>query len=363
MTVEKVTSWLDKWAPNSYQESYDNSGLLIGDPSAEVTGVVVSLDVTEEVVHEAIRKGANLIVAHHPIIFSGLKRITGKNYVERTVMLAIQNNVALYAIHTNLDNVEYGVNRVLSSKLGLENVRILAPKSGMLKKLVAFVPSTHTEVVLDALFDAGAGNIGNYDQCSFSADGTGTFRGGEGSDPFVGVPGERHSEPEQRIEVIVPSDRVKRVVSALLKAHPYEEVAWELYSLENQYSQVGSGMVGSLPKPISTEAFLAQLKETVGGVVRFTAPVKDLVSTIAVCGGSGSFLLNAAKGAKADVFVTADFKYHQFFDAEGEIVIADIGHFESEQFTIDLLYDVIREKFPNFATFQTSVKTNPILYL
>ncbi|TNE30556.1 MAG: Nif3-like dinuclear metal center hexameric protein [Bacteroidetes bacterium] len=363
MRVKDITQFLDSMAPPAYQESYDNSGLLVGDANAEIESAIISLDVTEEVVREAIEKGAGLIVSHHPIIFGGLKRLTGKNYVERTVMLAIRHGIALYAIHTNLDNVSHGVNAKLCEVLGLENTRILAPKAGILRKLVTFVPKSHTEEVVSALFAAGAGHVGAYDQCSFRSEGVGTFRGGEGTDPFVGVPGERHEEIEERVEVILPVDRTKTVLAALFEAHPYEEVAWDLFQLENELLEVGSGMIGTLPKEMSTEAFLAHLKKSVGGVVRFTRPLSDTVKTIAVCGGSGSFLLKNAMAAKADVFVTADYKYHQFFDAEDRIVIADIGHFESEQFTIDLLYDAVHEKFPNFATFQTAVKTNPILYL
>lgn len=363
MKVRDITTFLDQLAPPAYQESYDNSGLLVGDPNAEISSAIISLDVTEAVVEEAIQKGAGLIVSHHPIIFSGLKRLTGKNYVERTVMMAIKNDIALYAIHTNLDNVKHGVNAKLASVLGLKNTRILSPKSGMLRKLVTFVPKQNTANVLDALFKAGAGQIGNYDECSFKSEGVGTFRGAEGTNPYIGTPGIQHCEEENRVEVILPFDKKNPVLKALFEAHPYEEVAWDLLVLENDYQDVGSGMVGELPSPMSTEEFLNLLKGKVGGVVRYTKPISEKVKTIAVCGGSGSFLLGDAIRAGADVFVTADYKYHQFFDAEDKIVIADIGHFESEQFTIDLLNDAIREKFTNFATFQTVVNTNPIIYL
>lgn len=363
MKIKQLTDWLEAWAPSAYQESYDNSGLLVGEPSTEITGVLVSLDVTEAVIDDAIAQGANLIVSHHPIIFGGLKRLNGSNYVERCVMKAIRHNIALYAIHTNLDNVRTGVNAALASKLGLVETSILSEKGGWLRKLITYVPVSHTDQVLEALFAAGAGHVGAYDQCSFRSDGTGTFRGGEGTDPFVGIPGDRHEEPENRVEVILPFDRKGSVLSALKKSHPYEEVAWDMLTLENTSSEHGSGMIGELPEAMSTSDFLSHLKETVGGVVRHTAPVSDKVKTIAICGGSGSFLTASAMAAGADVFVTADFKYHQFFDADGKLVIADIGHFESEQFTIGLLYDAIREKFTNFATFQTVVNTNPIIYL
>lgn len=363
MIVKDLIRFLDSIAPRVYQESYDNSGLLVGDENAEIDSALISLDVTEDVVQEAIDKKAGIIISHHPIIFGGLKSLTGKNYVERTVIKAIQNNIALYAIHTNLDNMSNGVNAKLASVLGLQDTRILSPKEGLLRKLCFYVPVSHTESVLESLFKAGAGKVGNYDQCSFRSQGTGTFRAQEGADPFVGELGIQHKEQEDRVEVVFPVDKTQGVLQALLSSHPYEEVAWDLLKLENSQETLGSGMVGTLPKPVSAMEFLNHLKDTVGGVVRYTKPISETVQKIAICGGSGSFLLRNAISAQADVFVTADFKYHQFFDAEEKIVIADIGHFESEQFTIELINDAVHEKFPNFATFQTAVKTNPILYL
>lgn len=363
MKISEITAHLEAWAPTPYQESYDNSGLLVGQGNTECTGVLVSLDVTEEVIEEAATKGANLVVSHHPIIFGGLKRLNGKNYVERCVMLAIKKDIALYAIHTNLDNVSTGVNARLAEVLGLKDTRILSGKSGWIRKLITFAPKDHAQKVLDALFEAGGGHIGKYDQCSFRSEGTGTFRAGEDTDPFVGEHGIRHDELETKLEVVFPFDKKATILNALQHAHPYEEVAYDILTLENNWQDVGSGMIGDLETPMSTEDFLKHLKDRVGGVVRYTRPISEKVSKIAICGGSGSFLLKDAIGAKADVFVTGDFKYHQFFDADGKIVIADIGHFESEQFTIDLLFDAIHEKFPTFATFKTAVKTNPILYL
>lgn len=363
MEIKKIIEHLEQLAPPAYQESYDNSGLLVGSAGVECTGVLVSLDVTEAVVQEAIDKGANLIVSHHPIIFGGLKRLNGSNYVERTVMMAIKNDIALYAIHTNLDNVSTGVNAKFAEKLGLKNTRVLSPKSGWLRKLVTFVPKNHLSKVQNALFEAGAGNIGTYDECSFASEGIGTFRANDGAKPFVGEVGTRHEEEEYKLECLFPFDAQSRILKSLFAAHPYEEVAYDILSLENSIAELGSGMIGVLESPETLESFLKRVKNTMGGVVRHTEAVSDKVSKIAICGGSGSFVLGDAIRAGADVLVTADFKYHQFFDADGKIVIADIGHFESEQFTIELLYDAIREKFPNFATFHTAVKTNPILYL
>lgn len=364
MQASEIIKYLEELAPPSLQESYDNSGLLVGNSHTEVTGIMVSLDCTEDVISDALSQNCNLIISHHPIVFEGLKRFNGKNYVERTVIKAIKNDVLLYAIHTNLDNVSEGVNFKIAERLGLTNIKILAPKKQLLKKIVTYCPTDHAENVRNAMFEAGAGNIGNYDHCSFNTEGTGTFRGNENTDPFVGNKGEIHSESEVRVETIVPDFKVKSVLSAMQKAHPYEEVAFDVYPMENSWKEVGSGMVGDLPEEIDALEFLRSLKTTMRtDCVRYTLPHKQNVKRIAVCGGSGSFLLGNAVGAGADVFITGDYKYHQFFDAENRIIIADIGHYESEQFTIDLLAEKLAHKFPTFAPRLTRVKTNPINYL
>lgn len=362
MRISEIISYLEELAPPSLQESYDNSGLLIGSYTTEVDKALVCLDVTEEVIEEAVMQGCGLVIAHHPLIFSGLKRLNGANYVERTVIKAIKNNIAVYAIHTNLDNVSDGVNRMIGSKLGIGNMRILSPAKADLKKLVVYVPRDHSEVVMQAMFDAGAGHIGNYDECSFRSEGAGTFRGGDNTEPYVGNPGERHTEAEDRIEVILPGYRVKAVLNDMIQAHPYEEVAYDLYTLDNAQDKIGAGMIGQMDNPVYTMDFLKTIKDTFGGVIRHTRLVKDQVQKIAWCGGSGSFLLSAAKSAGADLFLTSDFKYHQFFDAENEIIIADIGHYENEQFTIPLIADKLREKFPSFAVLLTAIETNPVNY-
>lgn len=363
MKLVDIIHALENWAPRSLQESYDNSGLLVGDHDQEVTNALICLDCTEEVVKEAIDLGCEMIIAHHPIVFSGLKSLTGKNYIERVVMMAIRKGIAIYAIHTNLDNIQGGVNSMISDRLGLQDTQILLPKSGMLEKLVVFVPTAHRESVLKAMFDSGAGHVGNYDECSFGVEGTGTFRAGQGTNPYSGKQGIRKDEEEVRLEVILPSWKRKNVLRSLIEAHPYEEVAYDIYKLENSLDQTGSGMVGELEKEISLEEFLDLLKEEFNvAVVRHTAKIKDKVKRIAVCGGSGSFLLGPAKGAGADVFVTADFKYHQFFDAEDDIVIADIGHYESEHLIIPWIGAELTRKFPNFAIHLTKVNTNPVKY-
>ncbi|SFC01555.1 dinuclear metal center protein, YbgI/SA1388 family [Parapedobacter composti] len=363
MLLRELTAYLESVAPPAYQESYDNSGLLVGDPSREVHRALISLDCTEAVVDEAIALGCDVIVSHHPIVFKGLKRFNGNTYVERVVMKAIKHDIALYAIHTNLDNVMGGVNGKIAERLGLQHTAILSPKEGLLNKLVVFVPESHAEQVRDALFAAGAGHIGNYDECSFNVQGFGTFRAGDGANPFVGSRGERHREPEVRVEVVYPAAHERAVLLGLFEAHPYEEVAYDIFRLQNPYAQVGSGLIGQLETPMAETDFLRLLKERLGArVIRHTAFRGREVARVAVCGGAGGFLLGQAIRSGADVFVTADYKYHEFFDAEGKIVIADVGHFESEQFTQQLLLEIIQKKFPTFAVRLTGIDTNPIKY-
>lgn len=362
MKISDLTKYLETLAPLSLQENYDNAGLLVGDANTEVKAVLVSLDSTEDVVDEAIALGSNLIVAHHPIIFSGLKKINGKNYVERTVIKAIKNDVALYAMHTNLDNVAEGVNKKIAEQIGLKNARILSPKNSLLKKLVTFVPVQHLEKVQQALFDAGAGQIGNYSACGFNAEGIGTFNANENAKPFVGQKGELHSEKETRFETIFPAWLQEKIIAALKSSHPYEEVAFDIYPLENNFNQVGSGMIGELETAMKPMEFLSHLKTNLElEMIRYT-PIEKAMKTVAICGGAGSFLLKNAIAAGADAFVTADFKYHEFFDAENKLMIADVGHFESEKFTKELIADLIIKKFPTFAVHLSKVNTNPIKY-
>lgn len=353
MQIKEVLKYLETIAPPAYQESYDNAGLIVGDPNTEVNGVICCLDSTEAVVQEAIDKGCNLIIAHHPIVFKGLKRFNGKNYVERTVMSAIKNDVAIYAIHTNLDNMYHqGVNAKISEMLGLENTQILAPKAG-LKKLSTFVSAADSlgmEKLRTALFAAGAGQIADTDQNSFATLGVATK--------------EETQSAQMKVEVIFPAVAQGKVLAALNKNHPESDYTYEIISIENKNNQVGSGMIGELPKKMTEMAFMKMLKQTMkAGVVRHTALFDKKVKKIAVCGGAGGFLLQRAISQGADVFVTADYKYHEFFDADGRIIIADIGHYESEQFTIELLHKIISEKFVNFASHLTSVNTNPVKYL
>ena len=363
MKIKEITNYLEGLAPLSSQESYDNCGLIVGDANNEVNGALISLDCIESTVDEAIRLGVNLIVAHHPIVFKGLKKINGKNYIERTVLKAIKNDVAIYAIHTNLDNYNWGVNREIGERLNLKNLRILAPKKGVLTKLVCFVPTGDVDAVAEAMFAAGAGQIGNYSECSFKSEGTGSFKPMDGANPAEGKIGELSQESEFRLEVLVSNHLLGKVVSEMKAAHPYEEVAYEMYSILNENQTEGSGMIGELESPVDELEFLAFVKKAFGcGVIRHTSLRGKKIERVAFCGGAGSFLLNQAKRAGADIYITGDFKYHEFFDAEDQLVIADIGHFESEQFTSNRLAAILTKKFPKFAVHLTEVNTNPINY-
>jgi dinuclear metal center YbgI/SA1388 family protein len=363
MTVHDVIQTIEGFAPAGYQESYDNSGLQVGNAGCEVTGILLCVDVTELVVEEAMKMGANLIISHHPLIFNGLKQLVGNSFIEKTVVMAIKADIVIYSCHTNIDQIFSGVSFKMAEKLGMSNLQVLRPLAGNLCKLVTFVPDKHAEKVRKAIFDAGAGHIGNYDCCSYNIAGEGTFRALDLAHPFVGEKNILHREPEIRVETIFPKFLETAIVSALLKSHPYEEVAFDIYPLANLQKNAGAGVIGELESRVRTVDFLQSLKNIFHmPVIRHTNIIRENVKKVALCGGSGSFLLPDAKRAQADVLVTSDFKYHQFFDAERAILIADIGHYESEQFTLEIFYDLLVKKFPNFAVRFTNVKTNPINY-
>lgn len=364
MKLKELCTSLEEWAPLAYQESYDNSGLIVGDLSAELTGALVSLDCVEDVIEEAIAKGCNAIVSHHPIVFKGLKSFTGKNYVERTLIKAIKNDIALYAIHTNLDNIHTGVNKMLADKIGLINTRVLVPKKEVIKQLVTYAMPADADSIRNALFEIGAGALGEYSECSFTVSGSGTFKGSQNSNPVVGEKGIRTCQVEERIEILFPAFMESRVISVLKNSHSYEEVAYSVFNLSNENQNVGSGMIGELSIAENSLDFLGTLKNNLNADgIRYTSLVKNKIKKVAICGGSGSFLLQAAIRSGADVFITGDFKYHEFFDAENKIIIADVGHYESEQYTKDLIADFLSEKFPKFAVHLSEVNTNPINYL
>lgn len=365
MKLKEITECIEAYAPLAYQESYDNAGLICGNKEMEITAALICLDSTEAVIDEAIQNKCNLVIAHHPIVFEGLKKITGNNYVERVLIKAIQNNIAIYAAHTNLDNVHNGVSAKMAEMLGLQNCKVLAPSpKAQLKKLVCYCPADVADKVLDALFKAGAGKIGNYDECSFSSAGTGTFRTGEGANPTLGEIGKRHLEKEMKLETIYPAYLENKLLQVLCEVHPYEEVAYDIINLGNRNMQIGAGMVGDLPAGMEEIAFLKTLKERLQtDCIRYTSLQNKNIKRVALCGGAGSFLLEDAIRTKADIFITGDFKYHQFFDADNQIVIADIGHYESEQFTKQIFYDILREKFNTFALHLSKINTNPIKYI
>lgn len=350
MKIVEIIEYLNERFLPCYQEEWDNCGLLVGDASQEATGALVALDVTPGVVDEAIKKGYNLIASHHPIIYKGAMRITPSTEQGRMLIKLIQNNICVYAAHTDLDNLFCGVSGELARRLNLERVQVLEPKEGLLKKLVAYVPTAYAPAVRSALFEAGAGSIGAYDACSYNIDGTGTFRAGGGAKPFVGKIGELHEEAETRIEVVYETRLERKLVAALLKAHPYEEPAYDLLPITNAFARIGGGAIGWLKEPMATMSFLQLVKNVLKlPVVRTSELCKDTVQHVAVCGGSGAFLAGVAKAQGADIYLCGDLKYHDFQLAEGDFILADIGHYESEQFAKEIISSAIKEKFRTFA--------------
>lgn len=363
MKVQDILNIIYETAAHSWQESYDNSGIIVGNPQAEVKKILICLDVTESVVDEAIQKNCDLIISHHPLIFHGIKKITPTGFVERALIKAIKADVAIAAMHTNLDNSAQGVNKKIADKLGLQEAKILQPVKGKLKKLVTFCPVDQAETVRQAMFNAGAGHIGNYDSCSFNSEGTGTFKGGENTNPYVGNKGVMHFEKELRIETIVPDHLINSVTKAMIQSHPYEEVAYDIYPLDNIFDTVGAGMIGNLQQAVTEKAFLEHVSATFGTTfLRHSPFIEKKIQKVAVCGGSGAFLLKAAISAGADAFITADIKYHDFFEAENSLLLVDAGHYETEQFTKDLIADILRKKIPNFAVLFSEVHTNAVGY-
>lgn len=364
MIIQDVITYLEELAPLTYAEDFDNVGLLVGNRNTPLTGVLITLDTLESVVDEAIAEKCNLIVSFHPIIFKGIKKLNGSNYVERTVLKAIKHDIAIYAIHTALDNCFKGVNSIICDTLGIKNKKILLPQPSTIKKLTTYVPQMEAETLRKALFDAGAGNIGNYENCSFNTNGIGTFKGNEISNPKVGQRGEYMKEQETQISVTFQKHLERNILKALFENHSYEEVAFEITTLDNYNQHIGMGMVGELEKEIKTEEFLHFVKQKMNvSCIKHSKLTKNKVKRIAVLGGSGSFAISAAKSAKADVFITSDLKYHDFFSAENEVILADIGHYESEQFTKNFLAEYLSKKITNFAVVLSTINTNPVKYL
>ena len=362
--IKEILLVLEEMAPLAYAEDFDNVGLLVGDANAEATGIVVCHDALENVIAEAIAKKCNLIVCFHPILFSGLKKITGKNYVERAVITAIKNDIAIYAVHTALDNHKDGVNKIFCDALGLTNTEILVRKQNFIQKLVTYTIPENAEQLRNALFDAGAGKIGNYEDCSFNSQGIGTYMGNENSNPEIGERFEFVEAKEIKIEVVFEKHLQSKILKALFSNHVYEEIAYEIYELQNEHQNIGLGMIGELEKPMSEKEFLNFVKEKMQcGSIRHSSFLGKPIQKVAVLGGSGSFAIKNAIQAKADVFLTADLKYHQFYEAENQLLLADIGHFESERFTKNYIVDFLKKKIPNFAIIFSEENTNPVKYL
>ena len=364
MKLTDLISFLDSAIPLSFQEAYDNSGLQVGIPDREINSALLTVDVTEAVLDEAGYNGCGIIISHHPLIFNGIKRLSGSTFTEKILLKAIKQDVAIYSAHTNLDVLSNGVSRKMADKLKLKDVRVLVPLKERLLKLVTYIPEDYLEKVRDAVFSAGAGVIGNYDNCSFSTHGTGSFRAGENTVPFAGEKGKIHFEKEIRFETVLFSHLKNRVIKALLESHPYEEVAYDLYSLENENIDAGLGCFGELAEAMEENEFLKTVSSVFSAKgVRYSKPTGKKIKKVALCGGSGSSLLNDALTSGADAFITSDIKYHTFFETGNKILLADIGHYESEKFSAEILYDLIIKKFPTFAVRFSEINTNPINYL
>lgn len=365
MKVKDITAAIEQMAPLYLQEDYDNSGMQVGDPEAQVTGVLLCTDVRMPVVDEAIGTGANLIISHHPLIFHGIKKITGRSYIEQIIIKAIKHGIAIYSAHTNLDNARYGVSWRMATKLGLQHVRVLDAQRGTLRKVVTFVPTGYASQVEQAMWEAGAGQLGDYDQCSYRMQGMGQYSPLPGAHPAMGLNGEHHQEPETRIEVLVHSAHVSAVIAAMLQAHPYEEPAFDVLTLGNEDPYSGSGVVGDLPRPVPAVDFLQRLKQAFEvATVRYSGVTDGrMVSRVALCGGAGSFLIGKAMQSGAQVFVTGDLKYHDFQGQEERIILADIGHYESEHYTKEIFYEIIQKKSPKFAVAFASTEKNQVKYL
>jgi len=364
MKIKDIIISIEEEAPLQYQESYDNSGLILGVFEQEISKALICFDLTENVLQEAIEKNCQLIISHHPLIFNPLKKINSNNYIDRILIKAIKHDIAIYAAHTNLDNSYNGLNNLFAQKLSLKNSRILAPIKGSLRKITTFCPEDHAGQVRTAICEAGAGKIGNYDFCTYNISGNGSFRALDKAKPFVGNKNELHFEKEVRIEAIYPVHLEKDIISSLIKSHPYEEVAYDIYPLENTYSMIGSGIIGSLETPVNAFDFLKKLKALLNiHIIKHSALNNKTIQTVALCGGAGSFLFKEAIKQKADIFISSEFKYNQFIDCEDKIIIADIGHYESEHFAKELIYDIIKKKFPNFALNFSEQDANPINYM
>lgn len=364
MKIKEILAVLEEMAPLAYAEDFDNVGLLTGNADATTSGILVCHDALESVIDEAIAKSCNLVVCFHPILFSGLKKITGANYVERAIIKAIKNDIAIYAVHTALDNHQHGVNRIFAEAIGLKDIKILVPKSHFIRKLITYTTPENAEQVRQALFEAGAGTIGNYDNCSFNSEGFSTYQGNENSNPTVGNIGELTQTNEVKIEVTFEKHLENKILKALFVNHIYEEIAYEIYELQNQHQNIGLGAIGTLENPMDEINFLQHVKDKMQSpAIRHSDFTGKKIAKVAVLGGSGSFAIKNAIKAGADAYLTADLKYHNFYEAENQLLLADIGHFESERYTKNYIVDFLQKKIPNFAIVLSELNTNPVKYL
>ncbi|MDR3137941.1 MAG: Nif3-like dinuclear metal center hexameric protein [Tannerellaceae bacterium] len=364
ITISRLLEVLEEFAPPALQESFDNTGIQVGETGQEARGALLCVDVTEEVIDEALAKGCNLVIAHHPLLFKPVKSLRGATYIERCVMKACKYNIVIYAAHTNLDNVRKGVNGCLAERIGLNNIHILSPKREGLVKVVTFVPSEHAQKVRDALFAIGAGYIGNYDRCSFRLEGLGSFCAQDGAHPFIGEVGMEHVEREERIETVIPAYLQGKVLQAVQAAHPYEEPATDIYPLNNAWEGAGAGIWGDLPEEENEQDFLLRIKELFNvPCIQHSTLREKAVRRVAVCGGSGAFLIKEAIACRADVLITGEARYNDYYDVESRLLLAVTGHYESEACTKDIFRTLILKKFPTFALHLSETDVNPVKYL
>ena len=363
MIVKEVINYLDEFSPFCYAEEFDNVGLIIGDYTQKVNGILVTLDSTESVIDEAIKSKCNLIISFHPIIFNDIKSITTNTYVERVIHKSIKNNISIIAIHTSLDNSIKGVNSAICKKLDIKNYKILIPKERTIKKLTTYIPSENVAKLKSEIFKIGGGSLGKYDNCSFSYKGLGSFKGNKKSNPKIGNKLTYTEIEEVCVNITFLKHLEKEVVKALKENHPYEEIAYEINTLENSNQNIGMGMIGELASSMDENKFLSFLKKKMKSkLIKHSKKIGKKIAKIAVLGGSGSFAIENAINSGADAFVTSDLKYHDYFKAENKILLVDIGHYESEQYTKNLIFNFLTKKIPNFAIVLSKTNTNPIMY-
>jgi dinuclear metal center YbgI/SA1388 family protein len=365
MKCDNIIKIIEDWAPKSIAWEKDNVGLQVGSLRREVKNILLCLDVNEKVIDEASKKNCNLIISHHPLLFRSLKKIDiERDQKSKILEKLIKKDITLYSAHTNLDFTKDGVSFQLADKLGLSNQRFLLNKSSNLNKLIVFVPVDNADKVAEAMHSAGAGIIGEYSHCSFRTIGMGTFKGSNKSKPSMGVKGKLNKVSEVKIEVLVNSFDLHKVISSMKKIHPYEEVAFDVYPMVNENFNYGMGVIGDLKKELTAKEFLTYVSKSLRiNNFRFNKGSKFRIKKVAVCGGSGSDLLETAIKSKADAFVTADVKYHTFQDAEDEILLIDAGHYETEIHSLNAIKNRIENSLKDkVKVYKFSGTTNPIVF-